>query len=166
MAKYEIVLILDPKAEETVATKLLNEVFGKGVKKAQKLEKTELAYEINKSKHAHFFLAEVEAQTELIAEFTRKANILKTVWRNLVVNLDSEKGLNVSKNKKPAPRKTFAKSYTNREDRSEKREYTPRSKTTQEGSEAPKARKFVKKTSESSEEKPRVRRTVKTPESK
>ncbi|APJ38613.1 30S ribosomal protein S6 [Mycoplasmopsis pullorum] len=92
MSKYEIMLIVDPKADASVATNLLNEVFGKDVKKAEKLELTELAYPINKSKHAQYVYAEVETNPANIAEFTRKANILKTLWRQLVINLDSEKG--------------------------------------------------------------------------
>ncbi|WP_083757856.1 30S ribosomal protein S6 [Mycoplasma crocodyli] len=166
MAKYEIVLILDPKAEANTATKLLDEVFGKGVKKTQKLEKTELAYEINKSKHAHYYLAEVEAKPELIAEFSRKANILKTVWRNLVVNLDSEKGLNISKNKKQFVKKPFVKSFRKDEQSTHKREYTPRARIAgDENSTAVdgvKTKRVYKKETEVQGDKPKVRRTVKT----
>ncbi|VEU75913.1 30S ribosomal protein S6 [Mycoplasmopsis columboralis] len=94
MSKYEIMIIVDPKAELSVAQNLLKEVFGKGVSKAEKLEKTELAYEIDKSKQAQYLLAEVESKPELVAEFTRKANIIKEVWRFLVLNLDTERGYN------------------------------------------------------------------------
>ncbi|WP_036464819.1 30S ribosomal protein S6 [Mycoplasmopsis sturni] len=92
MSKYEIMMIVDPKADIAIAEKLLKEVFGKGVQKAEKLERTDLAYEINKSKQAQYLLAEITSPSDLIAEFTRKANILKEIWRFLVINLDTEKG--------------------------------------------------------------------------
>ncbi|WP_426460887.1 30S ribosomal protein S6 [Mycoplasma hafezii] len=99
MIKYEIMTIVDPKAETSVVENLLKEVFGEGVKSVEKLENNELAYEINKSKHAQYVLALVETEGSNIAEFTRRTNIIKEVWRTLVINLDSEKGLN-SKPKK------------------------------------------------------------------
>ncbi|MEE3928045.1 30S ribosomal protein S6 [Mycoplasmopsis ciconiae] len=104
MAKYEIMMIVDPKADVSLATNLLTEVFGEGVKKAEKLELNELAFEINKSKHAQYVLAEVEAASNTIAEFTRKTNIIKGIWRKMVINLDSEKGF--SKSSKRTARKS------------------------------------------------------------
>ncbi|UUD36628.1 30S ribosomal protein S6 [Mycoplasmopsis citelli] len=104
MSKYEIMIIVDPKADLALAQKLLKEVFGKNVEKAQKLERTELAYKINNAQHAQYLLAEVQSEPSLIAEFTRKANIVKEIWRYLVLNLDTERGYgkefkNVGKNK-------------------------------------------------------------------
>ncbi|MHA3838550.1 30S ribosomal protein S6 [Mycoplasma sp. VS276A1] len=94
MNKYEIMSIVNPKADVKVLNDLLTEVFGKGVSKVEKLEKNELAYEINKSKHAQYVLAYVEAEGKAIAEFTRRSNIVKDIWRVLVINLDTEKGFN------------------------------------------------------------------------
>ncbi|QIW62537.1 30S ribosomal protein S6 [Mycoplasmopsis gallinacea] len=105
MTKYEIMLIVDPKADVKVAFDLLNEVFGENSVKAEKLERNELAYEINKSKHAQYVLANVETEdAKSVQELTRRSNIVKEIWRLLAINLDSEKGLNkkVKKfNKKP-----------------------------------------------------------------
>ncbi|WP_036452838.1 30S ribosomal protein S6 [Mycoplasma buteonis] len=103
MIKYEIMSIVDPKAETSVVENLLKEVFGEGVKSVEKLENNELAYEINKSKHGQYVLALVEAEGSKIAEFTRRSNIIKEIWRVLVINLDSEKGLNAK------PKKQFNK---------------------------------------------------------
>ena len=90
MAKYEIMLILDPKSDIKEAEKLVNEVFTNA--KFEKMDRTELAYEINKSKTAHYALVNVEANGEEIKEFSRKANIIKTIWRYLTINLDTEMG--------------------------------------------------------------------------
>ncbi|WP_406613572.1 30S ribosomal protein S6 [Mycoplasma corogypsi] len=110
--KYEIMAIIDPKSEMSSYEALLREVFGNGVKSVEKLEGNELAYEINKSKHAHRILALVEAEGSAIAEYTRRTNISKEVWRNLVINLDTEKGINAKPSKFRPKRKanTFTKS--------------------------------------------------------
>ncbi|QZE12506.1 30S ribosomal protein S6 [Mycoplasma sp. Ms02] len=110
MSKYEIMIIVDPKAEVEVATNLLSEVFGSGVKKAEKLELTQLAYTINKSNQAQYVYAEVETEESNIAEFTRRSNILKPIWRQLVINLDSEKGYG----KKPKAKKSFVRKEVKR----------------------------------------------------
>ncbi|MBG0730687.1 30S ribosomal protein S6 [Mycoplasma sp. 'Moose RK'] len=101
MPKYEIMVILDPKAESSVLENLFSTVFGnQAAKKLQKLELTNLAYPIKKSLTGQYFLANLLIQTDLIDEFIRRANITKTVWRYLIINLDSEKGFG----KKPKPR--------------------------------------------------------------
>ncbi|RIV16430.1 30S ribosomal protein S6 [Mycoplasmopsis gallopavonis] len=106
MIKYEIMTIVDPKAQTSVVESLLKEVFAEGVKSVEKLENNELAYEINKSKHGQYVLAHVETEGSKIAEFTRRTNIIKEIWRTLVINLDSEKGLNAKPNKIRARRKS------------------------------------------------------------
>lgn len=90
MAKYEIMLILDPKEDIQVAEKLVNETFKNA--EFKKLDRTELAYEINKSKTATYVLVNTEANGAEVKEFIRRSNIMKTVWRHLVVNLDTEMG--------------------------------------------------------------------------
>ncbi|WP_435129372.1 30S ribosomal protein S6 [Mycoplasma sp. 6243] len=110
MFKYEIMMIVNPKADVKVAFDLLSEVFGKGIKKAEKLERHELAYEINKSKHAQYVLAHVEADAKAPAEFTRRANIIKDIWRTLLINLDTERGMHPKKEvKQSKPKRTYAK---------------------------------------------------------
>ncbi|AJC49800.1 30S ribosomal protein S6 [Mycoplasma flocculare] len=94
MPKYEIMTILDPKAEMSVLDNLLKTVFGQNsTEKLQKLEITNLAYPIRKAKTAQYFLVNLAAPSKLIGEFVRRANITKVIWRYLIVNLDSEKGL-------------------------------------------------------------------------
>lgn len=94
MSKYEIMLIIDPNSDEKNISEIAKSTFSSKDLKVEKLERTELAYEINKSKTGLYFLITVNATGEEINEFTRKANIAKNVWRMLSVNLDSEKGLN------------------------------------------------------------------------
>ncbi|QBF34514.1 30S ribosomal protein S6 [Mycoplasmopsis phocirhinis] len=93
MNKYEIMMILDPKANEKVGFDLVESVFGKeNITKAEKLERTQLAYPIKRSTQALYLLVQLNAQASLVAEFVRRSNISKEIWRQLVINLDSEKG--------------------------------------------------------------------------
>ncbi|VEU59647.1 30S ribosomal protein S6 [Mesomycoplasma neurolyticum] len=93
-SKYEIMLLLSPNEDISVVKKIADSVFGKGVESIEKLEDNKLRYEINNSKTATRVLIKVEAERKDISEFTRKSNIQKTIWRTLVINLDTEKGLN------------------------------------------------------------------------
>ncbi|CAM9138824.1 30S ribosomal protein S6 [Mycoplasma marinum] len=93
MAKYEIMLVLDPKADSSIIEKQSKEVFG-GAASVKKLEITDLAYEINKSNTGQFFLLSVETEGSNIQEWNRRSNIVKEIWRNLVINLDNEAGYN------------------------------------------------------------------------
>ncbi|MFL1059689.1 30S ribosomal protein S6, partial [Mycoplasmopsis synoviae] len=65
----------------------MKSVFLAGFKKTEKLERTELAYEINKTKHAQYFLVNLETERKNIAEFIRLTNINKEIWRHHVVNI-------------------------------------------------------------------------------
>lgn len=94
MSNYEVMLILDPKSDEKIVSEIAKTTFKSKDIKIEKLERTELAYEINKSKTAIYVLITVKATGEEINEFTRKSNITKNIWRILSLNLDTEKGLN------------------------------------------------------------------------
>lgn len=91
--KYEILVMIDPKEDKLVIENIINKVFKK-VEKFEQLERTELAYRINNSLAAHYFLINVIAEGPEISEFNRRINIVKTIWRAMVINLDSERGLN------------------------------------------------------------------------
>lgn len=95
MSNYEIMLILDPKSDDKIITEIANSSFLTSKEfEIKKLERTELAYEIKKSKTAFYYLVTAKATGDEINEFLRKANIAKNIWRTLSINLDSEKGLN------------------------------------------------------------------------
>ncbi|UVD81750.1 30S ribosomal protein S6 [Mycoplasma iguanae] len=115
MAKYEIMAILAPGEDVSTVSKVASDVFGQeSLKSVEKLERTELAYPINKSKTAVYVLMVLEADEQKISEFVRLTNISKTIWRVLVINLDSEKGLNRKTTvKKIKPRPAFVKKTFN-----------------------------------------------------
>ena len=105
MPNYEIMLILDPKSEIAIADTIANEVFGSGVKKSEKMERTELAYTINNSNTAIYMLMNIDTEASNISEFNRRVNITKDIWRALVINIDEEKA---NKIVKPRPeRRSF-----------------------------------------------------------
>ena len=91
MPKYEIMLIVDPKAL-TEAETIAKEVLGANAN-IKKLDKTELAYEINGTKIANYLLIDVTTTGAIVKEFVRRSNISKAIWRHLVVNLDSERAM-------------------------------------------------------------------------
>lgn len=107
MNKYEIMLILDPNSDEKTVSELVNSTFKDKDFKIEKLERTELAYEINKSKTGKYMLINAKASGEEINEFTRKANIAKNIWRMISINLDTEKGLNRKAKPKRVKKPTF-----------------------------------------------------------
>lgn len=114
MSNYEIMLILDPNSDDKIVSEIANSTFASKSLKIEKLERKELAYEINKSKTAIYYLVKVNASGEEINEFTRKTNIAKNIWRTLSINLDQEKGLN-RKAKPKKVRKPFVRRNTNME---------------------------------------------------
>ena len=113
MSNYEIMLILDPKSDDKIITEIANSSFLTSKEfKVEKLERTELAYEIKKSKTAFYYLINAKATGDEINEFLRKSNIAKNIWRTLSINLDSEKGLN-RKAKPKKIRRPFVKKNAN-----------------------------------------------------
>lgn len=124
MSNYEIMLIIDPNCDDKIINEIANKTF-KSKAKIEKLERTELAYEINKSKTANYYLINVSATGDEINEFTRKANITKTIWRILSINLDSEKGLN----RKTKPKKVRMSSFNKKTNNSNEAQNTEEIKT-------------------------------------
>lgn len=100
MARYEIMLIVDPKEDLKNVETLSKEVFKDGQKKFTKMDRKDLAYTINKSNTAQYVLIDAEVTGEEIKEFTRRVNITKTIWRQLAINLDQERAMDSLKNMK------------------------------------------------------------------
>ncbi|BAW18594.1 30S ribosomal protein S6 [Mycoplasmopsis bovigenitalium] len=106
MNKYEIMMILDPKANPEIGFELVESVFGKeNITKAEKLENTTLAYPIKHSTQGIYLLIQLNGEASLVAEFVRRSNISKEIWRQLVINLDTEKGY--GKERKNRSKKQF-----------------------------------------------------------
>lgn len=153
MSNYEVMLILDPKSDEKIVSEIAKSTFKSKDIKIEKLERTELAYEINKSKTAIYVLITVKATGEEINEFTRKSNITKNIWRILSLNLDTERGLNRKAKSKRAKRLSHIKKSqptgdkkVNEEVKEEKKEEVEEKKTTKK--ETKKTTKKVKKEKE------------------
>lgn len=121
MPKYEIMLIVDPK-ELTQAETMAKEILGANAN-ITKLEKTELAYEINGTKIANYLLIDVTTTGAIVKEFIRRANISKNIWRHLVVNLDSERAMDTM-NAEPK-RRAFDREERKPFNREERRPYNP-----------------------------------------
>lgn len=100
MAKYEIMLIVDPKEDLKTVEAMAKDVFKDGMKKFQKMDRTELAYPINNSNTAQYVLIDAELSGDDVKEFTRKVNISKTIWRQMTINLDQERAMDSLKNMK------------------------------------------------------------------
>ena len=93
MNKYEIVLMFYPKDKKKKRVQTFDRL-----KKIIEDEGTltnvdewgmrKLAYEIEYTKEAFYYLLEVEAQPETVDEFSRIAKILDSVMRHMVVRVD------------------------------------------------------------------------------
>lgn len=163
MYKYEIMLILDPKADVDKNIKLVEGIFKKAnVKKAEKMAQTELAYKINHSLNAQYLLFEIQAEPELIAEFIRRVNITKDIWRHMIINLDKEKGYGKVKKVRPNFRKeqkNFEKKPFVRDENSKR---TVRENKEVAGDKEVKAPRAKKAENETSEKKTTVKKSTKT----
>ena len=95
MSKYEIMLILDPKAEVDNTKKIADEVFKKDLESFEKMDRTDLAYEINGSLKGTYLLIHVNTEGKNIIEFKRRLSLTKDVWRELSINLDREIKLDI-----------------------------------------------------------------------
>lgn len=91
MTKYEIMYIVRADIEES-AVKEVSKAFEKILtdKKAKILNKKDmgqkkLAYEIEKQQNGYYFLLNIEAPSEAIKEFDRKALIEEKILRHLII---------------------------------------------------------------------------------
>lgn len=100
MAKYEIMLIVDPKEDIKNVETLVKEVFKDGLKKFTKMDRKDLAYPINKSNTAQYVLIDADTTGVDVKELTRRVNITKTIWRQMAINLDQERAMDSLKNMK------------------------------------------------------------------
>ncbi|AWX42514.1 ribosomal protein S6 [Metamycoplasma cloacale] len=100
MSNYEIMLLVNAQASDDEAKAIVLDVLKPEHTKIEKLERTELAYPIQKQVRASYYLVHTKTTPALITEFRRKVNINKSVLRSLIINLASEKGLKPRKMKK------------------------------------------------------------------
>ena len=94
MRKYEIMFMVKATMESSLIEKtadsfkkLLTENKAK-VLESRALGERKLAYPIKKELNGYYFLMQVEAGSEAIAEFDRKALIDENMLRHLIIKLD------------------------------------------------------------------------------
>lgn len=95
MKKYEIMFIVRSDIDEKLVnetSKNFEDLFKsfKSEVTVKEMGQKKLTYEINKQKNGYYFLFTVEAPTEAVDEFSRRAGIDENVLRHMVVRLDEE----------------------------------------------------------------------------
>ena len=95
MNKYEIMFILKSNEEEAIKTQvselkaIITDMKGEIVSEKE-MGNRKLAYPINKELNGYYYVMNVNANNEIVAEFDRKARINENVIRHLVIRLDEE----------------------------------------------------------------------------
>lgn len=95
MNKYEIMFILKSNEEEAIKNEVSNlkaiitDMKGEIVNEKE-MGNRKLAYPINKELNGYYYVMNVNANNEIVAEFDRKARINENVIRHLVIRLDEE----------------------------------------------------------------------------
>ena len=96
MSKYEIMFIVKATIEKdavTATAEAMKKIVsaGKGkVLEFKELGEKKFAYPIKKEHNGYYFLMQVEAPSDTITEFDRKASIDENVLRQLIIKLDEE----------------------------------------------------------------------------
>ncbi len=94
MSKYEIIFIVKSSLESETLNKITEELK-KTFKNEQKLEfkdmgQKRLSYPIKKEVNGYYYLMNVEATADEIADFRHKVLVNENVIRHLIINLDEE----------------------------------------------------------------------------
>ena len=95
MNKYEIMFILKSNDEEAIKTQvsemkaIITDMKGE-ITDEKEMGNRKLAYPINKELNGYYYVMNVNANNEIVAEFDRKARISENVLRHLVIRLDEE----------------------------------------------------------------------------
>ena len=95
MNKYEIMFILKSNEEEAIKSQvselkaIITDMKGEIVEEKE-MGNRKLAYPINKELNGYYYVINVNANNDAIAEFDRKARISENVIRHLIIRLDEE----------------------------------------------------------------------------
>ena len=95
MNKYEIMFILKSNEEEAIKNEvstlkaIITDMSGEIVDEKE-MGNRKLAYPINKEINGYYYVMNVNANNDAIAEFDRKAKINENVIRHLIIRLDEE----------------------------------------------------------------------------
>lgn len=94
MNKYEIMFVVKPTLEEAAIKKVFEDTKAMlkknkvNILEEKEMGQRDLAYEIKKHKSGYYFLLEVEADGEMVKEFSRVANISEDIIRYLVTKIE------------------------------------------------------------------------------
>ena len=95
MNKYEIMFILKSNEEEAIKSEvsslkaIITDMNGE-ITNEKEMGKRKLAYPIKKELNGYYYVINVNANNDAIAEFDRKAKINENVIRHLIIRLDEE----------------------------------------------------------------------------
>lgn len=95
MNKYEIMFILKSNEEEAIKSEVSNlkaiitDMSGE-ITNEKEMGNRKLAYPIKKELNGYYYVMNVNANNDAIAEFDRKAKINENVIRHLIIRLDEE----------------------------------------------------------------------------
>ena len=95
MNKYEIMFILKSNEEEAIKAQvsemkaIITDMKGE-IESEKEMGNRKLAYPIKKELNGYYYVMNVNASNETVAEFDRKARISENVLRHLVIRLDEE----------------------------------------------------------------------------
>ena len=95
MNKYEIMFILKSNEEEAIKNQvsllkaIITDMNGEIVEEKE-MGNRKLAYPIKKEVNGYYYVINVNASNEAVAEFDRKARINEFVIRHLIIRLDEE----------------------------------------------------------------------------
>ncbi len=96
MNNYEIMFIVKSTIEKDEVDKIANYMksvitdFKGKVESFKELGQKQLAYPIKKEVSGYYFVMNINASAEAIAEFDRRAAIEENLIRHLIINLDKE----------------------------------------------------------------------------
>ena len=95
MNKYEIMFILKSNDEETIKSQvselkaIITDMKGE-ITEEKEMGNKKLAYPINKEINGFYYVININANKDAVAEFDRKAGINENVIRHLIIKLDEE----------------------------------------------------------------------------
>ena len=95
MNKYEIMFILKSNEEEAIKTQvselkaIITDMKGE-ITDEKEMGNKKLAYPIKKELNGYYYVINCNANSEVVAEFDRKAKISENVIRHLIIKLDEE----------------------------------------------------------------------------
>ncbi len=96
MTNYEIMFIVKTTIEAEKQKKTIDAMKkiitdGKGkIVETKEMGERKLAYPIKKELNGYYYVLKVEASSDVVSEFDRRASLDETILRHLIIKLDEE----------------------------------------------------------------------------